>query len=662
MKKTNCLRKKTNRSNFDENENATIIKLISLKESNYSLKDYSYIKFSSGDEIELSELKKNKSQLIKLNIDSDKIYVVDKIELRNEKGDVTQTFFLPIYIKKCNSCYISLKQKKNGYCFEFIFYSKDKKIIDKYILSPNKKNKKNNFEIFDNYDLKHRKKINFINVDKEFANDYLNELTLDNKSYKICSIIKKSGEISSSIQELKEDKILPSKKSEFKANRSDINNIYGFFNEFIKAQNLVFLQNKYKSLKDEKVFKIFVNNYIYVNEIYSDIPEVTENDISILKEYLLKLILQHFFIDLSEMKATTLRKKEINDMILLIIDNFTSLIKDIENFAKKFDNPIIYKYRLFRSTLYNVYSITKSYKDTFLCLKILSNYKQKIMNLKNLSKNNPFYQAIEFMKNIAQKLNEDSCLFDLLLQYNSGISNDFDLLRIKGNKSKDNNTKYELSMITVKELVEHLQKIIPDFIIRYTCDDQTYAFYSSLNDIIFFNDKKTFMRDNIEDISGYDDLTLPIVILLIHECWGHSKVSLSNEIIKTSPTRRYLINNDFEEDEIIFRNDKTGEVRGESGFELEYLLTGIRNDSILSNFLLNVSSVDKSDLLNVNLWIQPSFEEFQNILKTKIEKAFKCNYVELLRKNRENKSDNNQNRYVEGTIIEDGIKIELFKV
>ena len=662
MKKTYCLRKKTNRSNFDENENATIIKLISLKESNYSLKDYSYIKFSSGDEIELSELKKNKSQLIKLNIDSDKIYVVDKIELRNEKGDVTQTFFLPIYIKKCNSCYISLKHKKNGYCFEFIFYSKDKKIINKYTLSPNKKNKKNNFEIFDNYGLKHRKKINFINVDKEFANDYLNELTLDNKSYKICSIIKKSGEISSSIQELKADKKLPSKKSDLKANRSDINNIYGFFNEFKKVQNLEFLQNKYKSLKDEKVFKIFVKNYIYVNEIYSDIPEVTENDISILKEYLLKLILQHFFIDLSEMKATTLRKKEINDMILLIIDNFTSLINDIENFAKKFDNPIIYKYRLFRSTLYNVYSITKGYKDTFLCLKILSNYKQKIMNLKNLSKNNPFYQAIEFMKNIAQKLNEDSCLFDLLLQNNSGISNDFDLLRIKGNKSKDNNTKYELSMITVKELAEHLEIIIPDFIIRYTCDDQTYAFYSSLNDIIFFNDKKTFMRDNIEDISGYDDLTLPIVILLMQECWMHRKVFLSNEIIKTSLTKSYLINNDFEEDEIIFRNDKTGEVRGESGFELEYLLTGIRNDSILSNFLLNVSSVDKSDFLNVNLWIQPSFEEFQNILKTKIEKAFKCNYDELLRKNIENKSDSNQNRYVEGTIIEDGIKIELFKV
>ena len=100
MQKTYFLRKKTNRSNFDENENATTIKLISLNDSKYSLKDYSYIKFSSGNEIELSELKKNKSQLIKLNIDSDKIYVVDKIELRNEKGDAKQTFLLPIYIKK----------------------------------------------------------------------------------------------------------------------------------------------------------------------------------------------------------------------------------------------------------------------------------------------------------------------------------------------------------------------------------------------------------------------------------------------------------------------------------------------------------------------------------------------------------------------------------
>ena len=40
----------------------------------------------------------------------------------------------------------------------------------------------------------------------------------------------------------------------------------------------------------------------------------------------------------------------------------------------------------------------------------------------------------------------------------------------------------------------------------------------------------------------------------------------------------------------------------------------------------------------------------------------KCDFDKLLRKNRDNKNYENQNRYDEGTIIEDGIEIELFKV
>ena len=105
------------------------------------------------------------------------------------------------------------------------------------------------------------------------------------------------------------------------------------------------------------------------------------------------------------------------------------------------------------------------------------------MNLKKASKDSPFYKAIMFMKDITRNLNENSCLFDLLLQYNSGISNDIDLLRRKRKRYKDNDSKYEISMMTVKEVTEHLEEILPDFIIRYTSNDDIYAFYSSLNDI-----------------------------------------------------------------------------------------------------------------------------------------------------------------------------------
>ena len=661
MPNRNYLKRKTKRNNFIEdksfkNEKETTINLFLLNDSNYNIDDYSYIKFSSSEKIKLCNLREQKSQIIKLNLDSNKIYIIDKIELLNEEGNKRKTFLLPIYIRKSNICYISLKHKKNGYCFELIFYSKNKKKIRETVLT----HKNLTLDKFDNYGLSHRKKINVINIEKNFAKEYVKNITLDSDSYKICSRIKENGEIASSIHELKLDEKLNLEKSKIKANANDIKKIYKFFNEFINNKSIECLE-KYKSLNNENVFENFKREYIYVNKSYNDIPEITENDIIKVKECLLKLIIHNFFIDFSKMKTTKNQKNNINNMIIKVINNFTSIIDDIENFTKKLDSPIIHKFRLYRSTLYNVFSIIKKTSDKIICLQILSKYNQKIMNLKRASKNSPFKQATMFMKNIAKNLNEDSCILDLLLQYNSGISNDVDLLRRKRKKYKDNDTKYELSMLTVKEVVKHLEEIIPDFIVRYTNDDDIYAFYSSLNDIIFFNDKKTFKNEKINNYNGYDQYTLPIVILLIHECWGHRKVALSNTIKKNSPIRNYLINKDFEEDENIIY-DKTGKVKGESGFELEYLITGIKYNNILSEYLLKTNATNNSNLLDVSLWIQPNFTEFQNILKQNYEENYGCNIDELLKKNRENKSFRNLNRYVDGTYNEDGIEIELFKV
>ena len=661
MPNRNYLKRKTKRNNFIEdksfkNEKETTINLFLLNDSNYNIDDYSYIKFSSSEKIKLCNLREQKSQIIKLNLDSNKIYIIDKIELLNEEGNKRKTFLLPIYIRKSNICYISLKHKKNGYCFELIFYSKNKKKIRETVLT----HKNLTLDKFDNYGLSHRKKINVINIEKNFAKEYVKNITLDSDSYKICSRIKENGEIASSIHELKLDEKLNLEKSKIKANANDIKKIYKFFNEFKNNKSIECLE-KYKSLNNENVFENFKREYIYVNKSYNDIPEITENDIIKIKECLLKLIIHNFFIDFSKMKTTKNQKNNINNMIIKVINNFTSIIDDIENFTKKLDSPIIHKFRLYRSTLYNVFSIIKKTSDKIICLQILSKYNQKIMNLKRASKNSPFKQATMFMKNIAKNLNEDSCILDLLLQYNSGISNDVDLLRRKRKKYKDNDTKYELSMLTVKEVAKHLEEIIPDFIVRYTNDDDIYAFYSSLNDIIFFNDKKTFKNEKINNYNGYDQYTLPIVILLIHECWGHRKVALSNTIKKNSPIRNYLINKDFEEDENIIY-DKTGKVKGESGFELEYLITGIKYNNILSEYLLKTNATNNSNLLDVSLWIQPNPTEFQNILKQNCEENYGCNIDELLKKNRENKSFRNLNRYVDGTYNEDGIEIELFKV
>ena len=46
------------------------------------------------------------------------------------------------------------------------------------------------------------------------------------------------------------------------------------------------------------------------------------------------------------------------------------------------------------------------------------------MNIRNSSQSNPYNKAINFLKEIAENLNEDSYLFDVLFQYICDISED----------------------------------------------------------------------------------------------------------------------------------------------------------------------------------------------------------------------------------------------
>ena len=62
------------------------------------------------------------------------------------------------------------------------------------------------------------------------------------------------------------------------------------------------INKRYKSLNNSKAFKQFIKSYIYANKDYLEIPNITSNDIDILKEYLLKLVIQYFFINPKESK------------------------------------------------------------------------------------------------------------------------------------------------------------------------------------------------------------------------------------------------------------------------------------------------------------------------------------------------------------------------
>ena len=223
------LGKKRKRNNTYESKKITgpltIIKLIPLFTNKNNDNNYAYIKFANSDKISLEALIQNKIQVIKLKINSTKFYKIYKIELVNAKGNKKQSFNLPIYINKINTCYIDLRQKQKGYSFEFIFYGKNNLYISKNLL--NKSNKKLNE--FDNYGLKYRKKIIIINVEKNLVDNYLdNNIPLDNNSYKICVRIKENGKELSSIHDLQLIEKLKSEKCKLRANNHDIQTINNF--------------------------------------------------------------------------------------------------------------------------------------------------------------------------------------------------------------------------------------------------------------------------------------------------------------------------------------------------------------------------------------------------------------------------------------------------
>ena len=139
--------------------------------------------------------------------------------------------------------------------------------------------------------------------------------------------------------------------------------------------------------------------------------------------------------------------------------------------------------------MFNIYSISKNKNDS---IRRLSEYKQEILEINWRKKTNAYTQAINFLKNVAKNLKENSALYDILLQYNSGFSHDISL--IKG-EDKEDFTKNELKLLGVKDVTKHLQEILPKFIVRYTFQNDVYAFFSELNDIIFINEKKTFDKN-----------------------------------------------------------------------------------------------------------------------------------------------------------------------
>ena len=118
----------------------------------------------------------------------------------------------------------------------------------------------------------------------------------------------------------------------------------------------------------------------------------------------------------------------------------------------------------------------------------------------------------------------------------------------------------------------------------------------------------------------------------------------------------------FDEEEISISNEKTDEKKGESGFLIEYIITGKKYNNIFSRYLLSNEDKNNEKLLDVKLWVQPDFEEFQLLMAKNIQELNDDDNETLFDKNRKEEENEDDRKTTFEVYYEDNVEIGiLFK-
>ena len=575
---------------------------------------YKQIKFESLNKIiNVENLIDSKKLKIEFEIeDEEENYIyIERIQLIN--GEKYSEFLVSIYIEKENNFYIDINiHDNNYYAFEIIYYGKNNNLPD-FIRYTNRIK----LDIFDTYDLKFRKRLTIINAKEKSINFNINNLK--SGSYKICNRINNLNNNKISIHQILKKEY---EKISFKNDRKKDYLWFTFkciclfkkFKDVNKDYNYEKLINEFNYLKSlsKKLFhdKNLINKY--TKSFLIQIEEINYLDLYYLYAYYFYLILtDNTFNDLNCFKFHSFFDFNTNFELLYDCYSLFEKIKtgiEKSNIEDNYNNKDLESFRLFRNLIYNILSIQNITDLTFV--EIIDTYSQKIKIIDIEKLYNCFNYSIYFLKKIANSLKEESALIDIFLQYNSGISINYNNIY--------NKTSFELTMLDINQIKNHLIKLLPKKMIIYNYDDNRFGSYDTYNDVTMINISTIFIKNkdidkNINNLYNYKYYSIPIIYLLMHEVWSHAKISLIDKKSET-PKKNNILSKNFREIEIISPYNIN---KGESGYLTEYVITGFKpkdNNNNIENYLLNVCE-DKEFLLDINLWNKNNFDDLRTLIK-----------------------------------------------
>ena len=294
--------------------------------------------------------------------------------------------------------------------------------------------------------------------------------------------------------------------------------------------------------------------------------------------------------------------------------------------------------RLYISEIENIFSKNKylNNKDKIMIminyLSIIKTDEQntyKFESFYELNEDSVFIKSELLYREIVSNLTEDSSLFFLYLQLNSG--SDIDYI--------DLNHFYKVKHISLIEIKNHL---LTEYFYPY------FFTFIGKKDLMAWNDGKTKIKNYNVNFKIYSYLestnkkfninnTVKMTIIKFHE-FVHTKFK-GNYRLNISPRYLFIDNLDYLDNKKIISNENQNnydediiEFIGESGQAIEKYIFG---DEKIANAIIYSKGIDLSQLYEPDLFTKKDFDKLNNIIKNYKLNIEPKNYEEKYKQNRE---------------------------
>ena len=503
-------------------------------------------------------------------------------------------------------------ENEKTYSLEFVFFFKELK--DKFqniIINNTKLEAKENFQKTVRYNLINVDKINSVKIFNDYSDKKI-ELSDNNETNTVFqeknlffNFIYGNKKRIGKIFYNKEDKEIEDfteeeKKILEKINEMDIDSkIYDIelidsFMSLKKSQNYINEDDKSKGNRLDDLNKKFKGIPFFL-KYYDKNP--TEEDVKIIRALSILDILLYFNYDelsyylrtyINETENIFSKNKYLNnkDKIMILI-NYLSIIKTVEHSTYKFES------------------------------------------FYELNENSVFIKSELLYREIVSNLTEDSSLFFLYLQLNSGSNIDY----------IDLNHFYKIKHISLVEIKKHL---LTEYFYPY------FFTFIGKKDLMAWNVGKTQIKNYNVYAKIYGDLestnkkyiinnTVKMTIIKFHE-YAHTKFK-GNYRLNISPRYLLIDNLDYlDNKKIISDEDQNNydddiiEYIGESGQAIEKYIFG---DEKIANAIIYSKVIDLSQLYKPDLFTKKDFNELNSIIKNFKFNAEQKNCEEKYKQNRE---------------------------